>query len=97
MPHLPALGAIEPVDPLRGLLVKNTKHPGKAMSPFLILRGVRDAMVVVGKDRPGFEPPTEVESYGEQTPVQHSQPVRPSEMMLSFVRADSEEVGSAIG
>ena len=57
---------------------------------------MRDEMVVIGEDRPGFKLPTEIARNGEQAPVQHAQPIRAAKVMLLVIGAGGEEVGSAV-
>jgi hypothetical protein len=49
---------------------------------------MRNEMIVVGEDRPGFELPSEFAGNGEQASVQHGQPVRSAKVMLLAIRAD---------
>ena len=57
---------------------------------------MRDEMVVIGKDRPGFEIPTKVGRNCEQTAVQYRKPIRAPKEMLLVICTGGEEVGTAV-
>jgi len=61
-----------------------------------IFRRVTNKMVVVGEDGLGFELPTEIAGDGEETAMQHFEPLRTPEVMLFLVSASSHEVGSVL-
>src|SRR6266496_5682775 len=52
---------------------------------------MRDEMVMVGENSPGFELPAEVACDRKEAAVQHAEPVRPTEVMDLRVGAGSNE------
>lgn len=74
--------------------MKLAEHSTEAVGGGLVHGRVCDEMVVIREHRPRFERPAELLANGEQTPMQHSQPLPSAKMMLSQVSSDSDEVGA---
>src|SRR5438876_11869950 len=56
---------------------------------------MRDEMVMVGENSPGFELPAEVACDRKEAAVQHTEPVRATEVMCLFVGAGGDEERAA--
>src|SRR5437667_4379586 len=56
---------------------------------------MRDEMVMVGENSPGFELPAVVPRDRKQAAMQHAEPVRPTEVMGLFVGAGGDEERAA--
>src|SRR6266487_3825738 len=56
---------------------------------------MRDEMVMVGENSPGFELPAEVACDCKEAAVQHTEPLRATEVMCLFVGAGGDEEGAA--
>src|SRR6266567_2205043 len=56
---------------------------------------MRDEMVMVGENSPGFELPAEIACDRKEAAVQHTEPVRATEVMCLFVGAGGDEERAA--
>jgi hypothetical protein len=95
VPDFAGRGGVEPVDPVGGLLVQESKHPGQVFCRVFISRRVADEMVVVGENGPGFRLPAKIRSDFEQASMQYCQPGSALEIMLMQIGARADKVSSA--
>ena len=94
VPDLAPGCAVYSVNPSRGFAVKEPQHLGKAFRMLLVSGRMRDEMVVVGKDGPGFEPPAVLCRDLQQPSMKHGEPLCSLKMMKLSIGSRCDEVGT---
>ena len=94
VPDFAAGGGVEFVHPLGHFFVECCEHWAEGGGVFLVAGRFADEVVVVGEDGPGFENPTVVAGYGEESAMQDFEPFASAEEVFLFVGGGGDEVGA---